>query len=117
MAEAEKFDFKKFLSGFVNPVTHAKNLQFLVWFALIILIGFTIWRAFFMHTQAQSQKQTATVIALPGSTVTYAPEQSQKQEVKKRPWWLPIPFVEGYGFVESDNRKGVGAKAGARIDF
>ena len=117
MAEIEKFDIKKFFSGFVNPVTNAKNVQFVVWLALIILAGFTIWRAFFMSTQTQNQKQTATVIALPGSTVTYAPQQAQKQEVKKRPWWLSIPFVEGYGFAESDGRTGVGGRAGGRLEF
>jgi len=115
MAEAEKFDIKKFFSGFVSPVTNAKNVQFLVWLILIILAGFTIWRAFFMPSQAQ--KQTTGILALPGSHITYAPQQSQKQEVKKRPWWIPIPFVEGYGFAESDGRTGIGGRAGGRLEF
>jgi len=42
MADQEKFDIKKFLQGFISPVTNAKNVQFVVWLALIVLIGFTI---------------------------------------------------------------------------
>jgi hypothetical protein len=95
--------------------------RFLVTILAIIFVVLTIWRAYFMKTQTQNQKQTATVIALPGSTVTYAPQQSQKQEVKKRPWWLPIFFIEGYGFSETsgigNSRTGIGGRAGGRLEF
>jgi len=40
----------------------------------------------------------------------------QKREEKK-PGVEVHPFVEGYGFAESDDRKGVGGKAGVRVDF
>lgn len=117
MAEQEKFSITKFFQGFFSPTTNAKNVQFVVWLALIVLAGFTIWKAFFMPTQTQNQRQTATVFALPGSIVTYTPKQEQKQEVKKRSWWLPIPFVEGYGFAESDGRTGAGVRGGGRWEF
>jgi len=114
MVETEKFSIVKFFQGFVNPVTNAKNVQFLLWLIAIIFVAITIWRAFFMSTQAQ--KQTTGILALPGSHITYAPQQSQKQE-KKHPWWLPAPFIEGYGFAESDGRTGIGAKGGLRLEF
>lgn len=115
MAETEKFDIKKFFSGFISPVTNAKNVQFVVWLVLIVLVGFTIWRAFFMPNQSQSQK--FIVYPFSFSHIDYSPSQQQKQEVKKRPWWLPIPFVEGYGFTESDGRTGIGGRAGGRLEF
>jgi len=55
------------------------------------------------------------------STITYAPQQEQKQEIKKRPWWLPILFIEGYGFTETtgvgNSRSGVGGRGGARLEW
>ena len=113
MAEGEKVTLQKWLSGFVNPVTNAKNTQFVVWLALIVLAGFTIWKAFFAPTN--SQHQSANLVALPGSTVHYSPQQ--QQETKKRAWWVPSPFAEGYGFAESDGRNGVGGRVGARWEF
>ena len=40
----------------------------------------------------------------------------QKREEKKSGIEVH-PFVEGYGFAESDKRTGAGAKAGVRVDF
>ncbi len=48
---AEKFSLSKFFQGFINPVTTAKNTQYTLWIALVVLAGFTIWRAFFMPSQ------------------------------------------------------------------
>jgi hypothetical protein len=38
-------------------------------------------------------------------------------ETKKRAWWIPTPFVESYGFVETDDRSGFGMKGGCRWEF
>ena len=40
----------------------------------------------------------------------------QKKQEKKSGFDIS-PFVEGYGFAESDNRKGAGVKAGVRVEF
>ena len=60
----------------------------------------------------QTTKQVTHIIAQPGSQVTV----DQKRQEKKSGIEVS-PFVEGYGFVESDERKGVGAKAGVRVEF
>lgn len=80
----------------------------------VLFVIVTIWRAYFMKTQ--TQKQTNSVIALPFSRIEFKPEQEQKQEIKKRPWWLPVLFIEGYGFSEP-GRTGIGSRAGARFEF
>jgi hypothetical protein len=113
-----KFDLKYFLNGKGLEdwfKTWGFGWRLLITLLALIFVAVTIYRAFFMKTQ--TQKQTNQLLALPFSTVYYAPQQSQKQEVKKRPWWLPIPFVEGYAFAESNGRTGIGGRAGGRLEF
>jgi len=80
-----------------------KTLRYAVGIALVGFVGLTIYRAFFMPTQ--TTKQETHIIAQPGAQVTV----DQKREEKKSGVEVS-PFVEGYGFAESDNRKGVGAR-------
>ncbi len=110
MAESEKFSIFKFLGSFVQWLPWVKTLRYAAGIALVGFIGLTIYRAFFMPTE--STKQETHIIAQPGAQVTI----DQKREEKK-PGLEVYPFVEGYGFAESDDRKGVGAKAGVRVDF
>lgn len=110
MPETEKFSLLKFAGSFFQFLPWVKTLRYAVGIALIGFIGLTIYRAFFMPTQ--TTKQVTHIIAQPGSQVTV----DQKKEEKK-PGIEVSPFVEGYGFVESDERKGVGAKAGVRVEF
>jgi len=110
MADQEKFNLLKFLGSFVQWLPWVKTARYAIGIAAIGLIGLTIYKAFFMPTQ--TTKQETHIIAQPGSQVTI----DQKREEKK----LGIevhPFVEGYGFAESDDRKGVGAKGGVRVEF
>ena len=110
MADQEKFNLLKFLGSFFQFLPWVKTLRYAAGFALLGLIGITVYRAFFMPTQ--TTKQETHIIAQPGAQVTI----DQKREEKKS--GLEVhPFVEGYGFAESDDRKGVGAKAGVRVDF
>ena len=107
MADGEKFDFKKFIGSFIQMLPWVKTIRYVLGALGIGFVGFTIYRAYLMPTT----KQITHIIAQPGAQVTI----DQKQEEKKR---LSVhPFVEGYGFVESDDRKGVGAKGGVRVDF
>ncbi|MBI4970544.1 MAG: hypothetical protein HZB37_06265 [Planctomycetes bacterium] len=110
MADGEKFSFLKFLGSFTQFLPWVKTARYAIGIAAIGLIGLTIYKAFFMPTQ--TTKQETHIIAQPGAQVTI----DQKREEKKS--GLEIhPFVEGYGFAESDDRKGVGGKAGVRVDF
>ena len=110
MAEGEKFNLLKFITSFFQVLPWVKTLRYVAGIALVGFIGITIYRAFFMPTQ--TTKQETHIIAQPGSQVTI----DQKREEKKSGIEIH-PFVEGYGFAESDDRKGVGGKAGVRVDF
>lgn len=110
MADQEKFSLLKFLGSFFQFLPWVKTLRYAAGFALLGFIGVTIYRAFFMPTQ--TTRQETHIIAQPGAQVTI----DQKREEKK-PGLEVCPFVEGYGFAESGDRKGVGAKAGVRVDF
>jgi len=85
----------------------------------ILFVATTLWRAYFTKNQTQSQKMVVYPFSF--STITFSPQQEQKQEIKKRPWWLPILFVEGYGFTETtgvgNSRTGVGGRGGARLEW
>jgi len=110
MAESEIFSILKFLGSFVQWWPWVKTARYASGIAAIGLVGLTIYKAFFMPTQ--TTRQETHIIAQPGAQVTI----DQKREEKKS--GLEVhPFVEGYGFAESDDRKGVGAKAGVRVDF
>ena len=118
MAEGEKFDIKKFFGSFFQLVPWLKDARTVLGVILVIMVASFVWR--FFSVKPQTQSQTLKVYPFSFSTVTYAPQQSQKQEIKKRPWWLPILFVEGYGFTETsglNSRTGVGGKAGGRLEW
>lgn len=110
MPENERFSILKFAGSFFQLLPWVKTLRYAAGIVLLGFIGITIYRAFFIPTQ--TTKQITRIIAQPGAQVTV----DQKREEKKSGIALS-PFVEGYGFVESDERKGAGAKAGLRIDF
>lgn len=119
MAEGDKASARKFFGSFFQVVPWLKDLRTIATIVIIAFVGFTVWRAYFMKTQ--TQHQTTGIVALPGSTVVYSPQQSQKQEGPKRPWWLPHVFGEIYGFAEqntdSTHRTGLGTKGGLRWEW
>ncbi len=110
MAEGEKFNLFKFITSFFQVVPWVKTLRYAAGIALVGFIGLTIYRAFFMPTE--TTRQETHIIAQPGANVTI----EQKKEEKKSGIEIS-PFVEGFGFAESNDRKGVGARAGVRVDF
>lgn len=81
--------------------------RLLVIILCVLLIGFTIWKAFF---EKKNQQQ---IHIGSGSTVNI----KQGDEKKPWPWWIPHPFVDIYGFQESDNRSGMGARFGGRWEL
>jgi hypothetical protein len=106
---SEGFSLTKFIGSFFQVLPWIKTLRYAVGVALIGLIGLTIYRAFIMPTE--STKQETHIIAQSGAQITLDQKRQEKSGMDIN------PFVEGYGFAESDNRKGVGGKAGLRIDF
>ena len=109
MPENEKFSLLKFAGSFFQFLPWVKTLRYATGIALVGFVGLTIYRAFFMPTQ--TTKQVTHIIAQPGAQVTVDQKKEKKSGI------AVSPFVEGYGFAESDDRKGVGAKAGVRVDF
>lgn len=109
MAEAEKFSLIKFIASFGQFLPWVKTARYALGILGIGFIGLTIYRAYFMPTT----KQVTHIVAQPGSQVTVIEEK--KKETKKL--FALHPFVEGYGFAESDGRNGFGAKAGIRMEF
>ena len=85
----------------------------------LLFVATTIFKGCSPKTQTQSQQMTVWPFSF--STITYSPQQQQKQEIKKRPWWLPILFIEGYGFTETsgmgNSRTGMGGRGGARLEW
>ena len=108
MADAEKFDLLKFLGSFFQMLPWIKTARYVLGILGVGFIGLTIYRAYFMPTR----KEVTQIVAQSGSHVKI----EQKKEEKKSGISVS-PFVEGYGFAESNDRKGVGAKAGIRMDF
>jgi hypothetical protein len=110
MADQEKFNLFKFLGSFFQLLPWIKNIRYMVGFALAGFVGLTIYRAFFMPTQ--TTKQVTQIVAQRGAQVTV----DQKRE-EKASGLAVHPFVEGYGFAESDKRTGAGGRAGLRVEF
>lgn len=109
MAEQEKFDLFKFVGSFFQILPWVKNIRYVIGVALIGFVGLTIYRAFFMPTQ--TTRQETHIVAQPGSQVTIDQKQEKKSGVEVN------PFVEGYGFVESNKRIGAGGRVGLRAEF
>ena len=108
MADQEKFSLLKFLGSFFQWLPWVKTARYAVGIAAIGIIGLTIYRAFFMPTK----KEITQIVAQSGSHV-----KIEQKKVEEKAGVSISPFVEGYGFAESNDRKGVGAKAGIRVDF
>lgn len=126
----EPFSIKKALGGFLNPVTWSKAVVIGAMIAIILFLGFTIYRAYFMKTGSNISKptHTPTNIMFPGSGDIGTLDQSQDvktdQKVEqKRPWWWPIPFIQATAGVR--NKEGGSTNfepdyrldAGVRLDF
>jgi len=105
-------DFKKFFLSFFQVVPWLKNIRFIAGALIILIIGFTCYRAYFMKTVQQTQN--ATITAQPGSTVNYTTVQNAE---KKRKWWVPTPFVDVYTFVQTNDTQGFGVRFGGRWEF
>ena len=84
MADDEKFDIGKFFSGFLNPVSWAKDMKTIVTIAIVIFVGFTLYRAYIQPRNVQKQQPKITVQS--GGTGNF--NFSQTQAVKERRWFI-----------------------------
>ena len=103
----EAFNLMKFIASFFQLVPWVKTARYTIGIAVIGFVGLVIYRSFFLSTD----KTINNIVAQSGAHVTV----EQKKEEKSR--FGIRPFIEGYGFAESDDRRGVGGKAGLRLDF
>lgn len=107
---AETWSWAKFFD--FGPIVWSKALKVGLILVVLGFLGLTIWKAYFVPDQQQHQSNV--INAQPGATVNIG--QSQKQEAKKRAWWLPHLFTEIYAFQETD-RNGIGTRGGARWEW
>jgi hypothetical protein len=75
---ADKVSGKKFTKSFFELMPWVKNLRFILGLAILVFIGLTIYRAYFMKTNTQ-QVHIANV--QPGGTVMIQQQEEEKQEV------------------------------------
>lgn len=102
----EKFSFLKFFGSFFQVLPWIKTIRIFLGILGISFIALTIYRAYFMPTT----KKVTHIVAETGSHVTVREEKSKAG--------ISIdPFIEGYGFAETDKRYGAGVKGGVRIEF
>ncbi len=106
MADLEKFSILKFFGSFTQVLPWIKTLRYVLGILGVGFIGLTIYRAYFMPTK----REVTQIVAEAGSRVSLI-RREEKGGI------TVTPFIEGYGFAESDKRTGAGAKAGVRIDF
>lgn len=131
MADNDRVDLKKFASSFFQAIPWMKNIRYFIGFVLILLVIYTIYRAWFYKPEGNVSKPThnPSVIMLPKSGNIGTLDQSQDVktqqtvEQNKHKWWQPIPYVAVYGEVRSKNEMindfetGYGAQVGLRWDF
>lgn len=108
MADEEKFSLGKFIGSFGQFLPWVKTVRYALGILGVGFIGLTIYRAYFLPTT----KNITRIIAQPGS---YVKVEEKKDKPDSR--FSMKPFIEGYGFAESDKRTGFGAKAGIRLEF
>lgn len=79
----EKFSLSKFLSGFTNPVSWAKDAKTIITIAIILFVGFTLYRAYIQPRTIQKQQPKITVQA--GGTGNFNFVQNANKE---RRWFI-----------------------------
>jgi len=120
MAVGERFSFGKFFGSFFQSLSYVKAIALLLRIGLIAAVvgglGWAVYRTYIKPPE--TQKQNTRIVVQQGGTLNL--QQTQKQEVKKRAWWVPSIFGEVYGFKEIDDnegRTGIGGRAGLRWEW
>jgi len=102
----DKFSLSRFLGSFFQWLPWVKTIRFGLGLVMIIIAGFTVYKAFFVKTQQQTQR----IIIKPGATAVI----QQKQELPKKKF---IPFVEGFVEQRNHNTMQSGIRVGLRFEL
>ena len=97
---AEKFEIKKWLSGFTSSVSWGKDIKTLVTIALILIGVYSLWFTFFRKEKTQISSQR--VITTPFSHVDKIDQSSVQVRIEEKTWEAGI----GVGVVNYDNKSG-----------
>lgn len=124
---AEPFSIQKWLSTRLptSGEQWGKWLDLAWKLGVFFCIGLVIYNLFFKKPNANINQPESTqrVYVLPGANAdvkqTSVQKNEQKQELVKRPWWQPIPYVSAGAFAQHSNetQAGVKAEVGLRIDL
>lgn len=110
---SEKFSINKLLD--FSPVGWYKvfGLALKGVVAVLLILGL-LWVKNLLFPAAPANVNNPEITVEEGGQVTYNVTQKSKDE---RAWWIPSPFVEVFGEMDSDGDQEVGARAGARWNF
>ena len=100
---AEPFDIKKFFD--LSPTALGKSISIGWKLLLVLLVIFTIYRAWIIP----KQKQTQQITVESGGQATIIQKQDRKRFL--------IPFVEGFVEQSRNNQMNTGIRAGLRFEF
>ena len=101
----------------LSPMGYYKvfGLAFKVSVLLLVVLGI-LWVKNLLFPPAPANVNQPEIHVAEGGTLHYNVEQNAKKE---RAWWIPGPFVELFGQMDSDHGKDVtvGTRFGARWDW
>ena len=112
---AEPFSVKKLFD--MSPVGFYKVIGLAIKAAIILLIILGIlWVKNLLFPPAPGNVNQPEIHVADGGTLHYSVDQHSDE---KRAWWIPGPFVELFGQMDSDHGKDVtvGTRFGARWEW
>jgi hypothetical protein len=117
------------LADWLRPLgDDARRLLIYGLIGCVIYVGVTHFFPRKPQGNVNTPEGNQSVVLTPGTKVdhitqSFTSTNTQKVEEKKRPWFMPIPYIAGYGEVRSkdsglsDYDVGIGAQVGLRLDF
>ena len=110
--ENEKFSIKKFGLSFIQWLPWVKTIRIMVGVGIVLLVGLTIWRAYFKGdvVQKQTQTQAPVIHQQPGSTVILQGPTQTVVEKKKIE-----PFIGIVATVGKDGEYQIGGFVGIKF--
>jgi membrane protein implicated in regulation of membrane protease activity len=96
----EKFDIKKWLSGFASPVSWSKDIKTIVVLALVLVGAYSLWYTFFRKEPKNINNQRVTTT--PFSHVDKIDQSNTQVNFEEKSWEVGV----GVGAVTYDNKNG-----------
>jgi hypothetical protein len=108
----EKIDIKKFFGSFFQVVPWLKDIRTMAAIALVLFVGFTLWRAYGRRDGASNiHKPTCTV--LPFAKVEKLDQTSTQVLIEEKTWEVGL----GGGILNWDNKSGMFAGGWVKKKF